>query len=124
MLANPAPATSGATATGPNWRPVASVRFVQRQPPRRRLNRLIDCRTGAVRAKMVLYSRYLIMRNKSISRDDYVDLSGLSAVEREEFELISNPAIVRGFGEFGAGHLDDRWIELYLKAEKARLGIR
>ena len=64
------------------------------------------------------------MRNKSISRDDDVDLSGLSAAEREEFELIGNPAIVRVFGELGASDLDDRWIELYLKAAKAQLGIQ
>jgi hypothetical protein len=64
------------------------------------------------------------MRNELISSDDDIDLSGLSAAEREEFKLISNPAVVRGFGAFGAGHLDDRWIELYLKAAKARLGIR
>ncbi|MEO6839692.1 MAG: hypothetical protein ABI192_02905 [Bradyrhizobium sp.] len=64
------------------------------------------------------------MRNKSISRDNYIDLSGLSAAEREEFKLIGNPAIVRGFGELGADDLDDRWIELYLKAARARLGIR
>ena len=64
------------------------------------------------------------MRHKSIPRDDYIDLSGLSAAEREEFKLIGDPAIVRGLGEFGADDLDDRWIELYLKAAKARLGIR
>ena len=62
------------------------------------------------------------MPNKAIS-DDYVDLSGLSPAEQEEFILIGDPAVVRGFG-FGAGELDDRWIELYLKAAKARLGIR
>ena len=39
------------------------------------------------------------MRDKSIS-DDYIDLSGLTAEEREEFSRISDPAIVRGFGEF------------------------
>jgi len=55
---------------------------------------------------------------------DYIDLAGLSAAEQEEFKRISDPAIVRGFGEFDAGELDDRWIELYLKAAKARLGIR
>ena len=63
------------------------------------------------------------MRNKPVC-DDYIDLAGLSAIEQEEFRLISDPAIVRGFGEFDAGELDDRWIELYLKAAKARLGIR
>jgi len=51
------------------------------------------------------------MRDKSIS-DDYIDFSGLTAEERDEFSRISDRAIVRGFGEFDAGELDDRWTSM------------
>jgi hypothetical protein len=53
--------------------------------------------------------------------NDWIDLSALSEREREEFEHLRDPAIVRGYGEFAEGELSDRWIELYLKAAKARL---
>jgi hypothetical protein len=62
------------------------------------------------------------MGNKSFS-DNYIDLAGLSADEQKEFKRISDPVILRGLGEFDKGELDDRWIELYLKAAKARIGI-
>ena len=55
--------------------------------------------------------------------NDWIDLSALSQAEQEEFRRLSDPTIVRGYGEFTAGKLDDRWIELYLKAAKARFGI-
>ncbi|MBR0752759.1 hypothetical protein JQ604_11235 [Bradyrhizobium jicamae] len=52
--------------------------------------------------------------------NDWIDLSALSKAEQEEFKRLGDPAIIRGYGEFTAGRLDDRWIELYLKAARAR----
>ena len=52
--------------------------------------------------------------------NDWIDLSALSKAEQEEFKRLSDPTIIRGYGEFAAGKLDDRWIELYLKAARAR----